>query len=921
MRNWDCIVIEVVQAPAVGFDSKPDFHSMSSVSVLSALETDATCGLAGDDAARRLREFGPNEMLRLRRPGAWSILIRQFRSVMVTILVVAGAASAASGDFKDAIAIMAMVVLNALLGFRQEYHAERTMAALERLAVPHARVLRSGSVVTISARELVPGDIVLLQAGDLVPADLRLIEIHNLRANESILTGESQSVEKDADLIISADAPLGDRLNMAYLGTTVTYGRGTAIVVGTGKSTELGRISKMLQAVKQCPTRLQILLDQMGRKLALAALGLVAVIFVVGLIRGEEFKILFLTSISLAVAAVPEGLPTVITIALAIGSQRMLRRHALIRRLTAIETLGSVTVICSDKTGTLTENRMVATGAFVEDRQIELGRDNGPDPALLLLLTCGALSTDVTSSRRGENPNDEGWSGDPTEIALVQAAKSHGLDKDFLERIMPRVHKIPFDSTRKRMTTVHHITSPDVMASLIRPAGGNLDPGVTHLAITKGAPDGLIQNATHVWSASRAEPLAVALRQRIGAASNDMAAHGLRVLGVAFRLLNSPKHSDALESNLVFLGLVGMLDPPRTEVKAAVETCKRAGIRPVMITGDHMLTAQSVARELGIDGGTTLTGAELSRRSDDDLRRAAAGTAVFARVSPEDKLALVEALQSAGHVVAMTGDGVNDAPALAKADVGIAMGQIGTDAAREAADIVLQDDNFATIVAAVEEGRVIYDNVRKFIRYLLSCNTGELWVVLLAPLAGMPLPLTPLQILWMNLVTDGLPALALGMEPPEPDIMRRPPRARDEDLLGMKRGFSILFSGLLLGVIALSSGYRLWHVHQPEWRTAIFTVVTLSQLGLALACRSETEFVFRLGLSSNRPLLGAVGATFVLQMLIIYVPFCQAIFGTRPLSFAELTICLGLSTVAFWSAELEKAVRRLWPGLGWRSVH
>ncbi len=886
---------------------------MAAASILCTLGTDAHRGLATSEAANRLLQFGANEILRLRRPGPWSILARQFRSVMILILLVAGAASAATGDYKDALAIAAMVVLNVALGFRQEYRAERALEALERLSVPHARVLRSGSVETVPARELVPGDVVLLEAGNLVPADLRLIEAHILRTNESILTGESQTVEKEVECLSAEEAPLGDRTNMAYLGTTVTYGRGAGIVVHTGKNTELGRISSMIQEVEERPTRLQILLDRLGRKLALAALAVVAIIFSINLLRGEELRVLFLTSISLAVAAVPEGLPTVIVIALALGSQRMLKRHALIRQLTAIETLGAVTVICSDKTGTLTENRMTVTRAFTNGRNVDLRDRKRADPELSLLLACGALSTDVAASSGNQDTHGERWSGDPTEIALVRAAESFGLGKEFLERILPRVDEIPFDARRKRMTTLHRIAVPEAVAALIPLEAASMSAGATHLTISKGAADGLVDRVTSVWSGEGTEPLTEVWGQRIRAANEEMASAGSRVLGVAFRLSNrGPGSSEEMERDLVFLGLVGMLDPPRPEVKGAVETCKSAGIRPIMVTGDHPLTARSVAQELGIgDGETVLTGNEISRLAGEDLARQAFGFAVCARVAPEDKLALVEALQASGHVVAMTGDGVNDAPALAKADVGIAMGRTGTDVARQAADIVLEDDNFATIVAAIEEGRAIYDNIRKFVRYLLTCNSGELWVVLLAPLAGMPLPLTPLQILWMNLVTDGLPALALGLEPAEPDTMRRPPRPPYEALLGVRRGFSILTIGLLLGVTALLGGYRLWSARQPEWQTAIFTVVTLSQLGLALGCRSESASVFRLGLTSNKPLLGAVVATFALQLLLIYVPFCQIAFGTRPLPLFELGICLALSTLAFWGIELEKLMRRM----------
>jgi Ca2+-transporting ATPase len=795
---------------------------------------------------------------------------------MVLVLVAAAVAAAVTGDIKDTVAICAMVALNTLLGFRQEYRAERAMASLARMAAPEVRVRRSGRIQTVEARELVPGDIVLFEAGNLVPADARLIENWNLRVNEAALTGESLPVDKEALAQDLADAPLSERRNLVHRGTIVVYGRATAAVVRTGMQTELGRIAGLLKTASRPATPLEISLESAAQKLALIAVGLVAVIFAVGAARGEPLRTLFLTSISLAVAAVPEGLPTVIVVALALGSQRMLKRNVLIRKLSSIETLGQVSVICTDKTGTLTENRMAVTRIFAGGALFDLPLIETPDAAAATLLACGAMANDVQDTRREGRAR---WIGDPTEIALAEAAESVGLERPALEKSLPRVSETPFDSERKRMTTVHAVK--DAAGAGVLPLAAE----AASIAITKGAVESILRIAPWIWVDGRQEPLTELWRNRLLAANDDMASHGMRVLAAGFRPLESGSTESPLESNFIFAGLAGLVDPPRPEVREAVKKCRQAGIRPVMVTGDHPLTAAAIARELGIDE-------------------------VHARVAPEDKLALVKTLQQQGHVVAMTGDGVNDSPALAVADVGIAMGRDGTDAAREAADIVLRDDNFASIVNAVEEGRVIYENIRKFIRYLLSCNSGELWLVLLAPLAGMPLPLTALQILWMNLVTDGLPALALSLEPAEHHVMRRPPRTRHQGLFDRAMLVPILWTGFLMGLIALLSGYRLWSAGRPEWQTVIFTVTTLSQLGLAMANRSEDQSLFAIGIASNRPLIGAIMLTVALQMALIYAPFCQNIFGTRSLSATELLLAIALSSVVFWGVESHKTYLR-----------
>ncbi len=920
------------------------WHSLSAAEALAKLATDAEHGLDEAEARRRADLHGPNALTERGIKSPWLILWEQLTGVMIVILVVAAVVSAALGELADAIVIFVIVVLNALLGLTQEYRAEKAMAALKKMAVPVVRVRRGGGGQEISSRELVPGDILLLEAGNLVPADCRLLEAANLRVQEAALTGESEPVEKNTRPLAGGDTPLADRRNMVYLGTMVTYGRGLAVVAETGMRTQLGGIATLIQTVKREATPLQKKLAQLGRGLAVAALALVAVIFVQGLIRGglgvENLKLMFLTAISMAVAAVPEGLPAVVTIALALGAQRMLRQRALIRKLLAVETLGSVTVICSDKTGTLTENRMTVSVLDVAGHRIDLTErlargapvlDGRPGPLppeadrpdLALLLAAGALCNDafLKGDPAGRGPVQA--IGDPTEGALVVAAASFGLWKQDLERALPRVDEAPFDSERKRMTTVHRVgpALPPLLDRALAAAGGR----PARLVFCKGAVDGLLGVCNRVWAAERPQPISEEQRRRALAANDSLARNGMRVLGVAFRPEDGDGPQPDPERELVFLGLVGMIDPPRQEVRDAVRTCRDAGIRPVMITGDHPLTALEIARQLGIaSGDTLLTGAELDRLPEAELRRRVGEVSVYARVAPEHKLRIVEALQACGHVAAMTGDGVNDAPALRKADIGVAMGITGTDVTKEAADMVLQDDNFATIVAAVKEGRVIFDNILKFIKYLLSTNSGELWVMLLAPFFGMPLPLLPIQILWMNLVTDGLPALALSVEPAERDVMRRRPRQATDNIFGGGMGWHILWVGLLMCAVSLGAGGwdagRNGGFGEPEairhFRTLVFTIVTFLQLAHVLAIRSHQQSLFTLGLFSNPHLLGAVALTFFLQLAMIYAPFLQRVFQTVPLSAADLALCIAAGTTVFWAVELEKFFRRRQAAIG-----
>lgn len=895
---------------------------------LKELGTDAARGLNASEAMLRLTRHGPNELIDRGQKSPWAILWEQMTALMVVILIVAAIVSGVLGDWKDTIAILTIVVLNAILGFSQEYRAEKAMAALKRMSTPLVRVRRDGQVREISSRELVPGDVVLLEAGNVVPADLRLIESINLRVQEAALTGESEPVEKVTAALEAKDVTIGDRRNMAYMGTMVTYGRGAGVVAETGMNTELGAIAAMIQTVESEPTPLQKRMDQLGRTLAIAAFVIVVVIFTLGVMRGEGFKLMFLTAVSMAVAAVPEGLPAVVTIALALGAQKMLKRNALIRKLPAVETLGSVTVICSDKTGTLTENKMTVTALDVAGHRLDLIehlRGAGPvlqsgderlnilklEPALPLMLVGSALCNDAVLKSDAGTPGYFQTVGDPTEGALLVAAARMGMLKSDLDQLLPRMAEVPFESERKRMSTIHRRPEADKPI----PVPLKMLCEKPYVCFTKGSVDGLLDISREVWADGRREPMTEEWRKRILAANEQMAGKGVRVLGVTFRTMdNAPKSSDSreIERDLVFIGLVGMIDPPREEVKAAVAMCRTAGIRPVMITGDHPLTARHIAHELGIadERDRVLTGVELEQMSVEQLEEIVGQISVYARVSPEHKLKIVQALQDKGHVVAMTGDGVNDAPALKKSDIGVAMGITGTDVSKEAADMILRDDNFTTIVSAVEEGRVIYDNIRKFIKYLMTSNSGELWVMLLAPFLGMPLPLLPLQILWINLVTDGFPALALSVEPPERNVMRRPPRPPTENVFAHGMGRHIVWVGLLMGLIVLGLGFVYRRLGIPHWQTMTFNALTLAQMAHVLAIRSERDSLFKIGFLSNKALVGAVLLTFFLQVAVIYTPALQRLFKTTSLTAWEFILTLLVSSVIFVVVELEKLMKR-----------
>lgn len=884
---------------------------------LQNVKSDCVTGLWEAEARLRLSQHGPNELLDKGTRNPWRIFLAQFASTVVLVLVFSTIISAALGDVKNALTIGAILILNALLGFTQEHRAEKALAALKRLSVPNVKVRRDGRVQEISARDVVPGDLVLLEVGNAVPADGRIVESVNLRTQEAALTGESEPIEKRSDVLELRDLPLAERFNMAYAGTMVTYGRGLMVVTETGMKTELGRIAALIQSVPQDTTPLQKRLDQLGSRLAFVALGIVGIIFVLGLVRGEDLKLMFMTAVSIAVAAIPEGLPAIVTINLAFGAQRLLKRRALIRQLPAVETLGSVTVICTDKTGTLTENKMAVALLDVADHQIDLRNAPaneavvGPSEtlerreALNLMLIGGALCNDSILENRKEDPAHLHAIGDPTETALALAAVRYGFHKSQLERVSPRVCEFPFDSSRKRMSTVHRVTAESTFREIIGPH--------SYVAFVKGSADSLLTISSHVLVNGTTVEMNQAWRNRIHATHNALAQNGMRVMGVAFRPLDtSPdgRSQEQIETQLTFVGLIGLQDPLRQEVKDAVKTCLSAGIKPVMITGDHPLTAQSIAKELGLSEGRPLTGTELDRLSPIELESLVDKTSVYARVSPEHKLNIVQALQNRGHIVAMTGDGVNDAPALKKADIGVAMGITGADVAKESADMVLLDDNFATIVAAVKEGRVIYENIRKFLLYLLTGNVGEILVMFLAPLIGMPIALLPVQILWMNLITDGIPALAIGVEPAGRNVMKRPPIRSQENIFDRGMGHKIIWIGAMVGFVPLTVGAWYWRHGDPAWQTMVFTTLITTHVSMAFAFRSQHESFFRMSLLSNKLLLAAVIISIVLQIAVVYTPLLQSFFGTVALPPRDLAVSLILSTLVFWMVEVEKWIQR-----------
>ncbi|MCW8956449.1 MAG: cation-translocating P-type ATPase [Gammaproteobacteria bacterium] len=865
--------------------SEQNWHCMEAVDVLKQFES-STNGLSTQQASQKLQQFGPNRLPEAHHRSLLAMLLGQFSDFMILVLLAAALISGIIGEPQDTIAILVIILLNATIGVVQEFRAERAVATLRSLATPDAQVMRDGKVVTISTIDLVPGDLVLLEAGNQVPADLRLLDSEQLQLDESALTGESHAVDKSEQVLSEIDLSLGDRINLAYKSSMVTRGRGQGIVVATGQTTEIGQIAGLLQQEAGVKTPLQIRLARFGRYLALAVLVICAIVFVAGLLQGQPILLMFLTAVSLAVAAIPEALPAVVTISLAFGARKLILNNALVRNLPAVETLGSVTYICTDKTGTLTQNQMTAERFMVVGEERELLQQDDSLHAWSELGRAMALNNDVEQK-------DEQAAGEPTELALYEAAESAGYSKVGLEQVMPRLSAVPFDSTRKMMTTLH-----------------STDEGI--VAYIKGAPERVIPLCDNALAGNEIVHLD---HKAMLAEAERLASEGYRVLVYGRRVLSElpdKLQTDNIEQAITFIGLVALIDPPRPEVPQAVADCLSAGIIPVMITGDHPGTAFAIAKRLGISDQpeAVITGNELALLSDEELSKVVESLRVYARVSPKQKLRIVKALQSQGEFVAMTGDGVNDAPALKRAGIGVAMGQKGTDVARDAADMILLDDDFATIVKAIRAGRRIFDNIRKFIKDTMSSNSGEVWTLFLAPLMGLPIPLLPIHILWINLVTDGLPGLAFTAEPAEPGIMNRLPRPPDESIFAHGMWQHIIWVGLFVGGISIASQAWALSLELAYWQTVVFTVLTISQLFHSLAVRSEKQSLLTIGIMSNLPMLGAIAVTIALQMAVIYLPVLNEIFHTQPLPLYDLLLCLLLSSSVLFVVEIEKWLMR-----------
>ena len=930
-------------------DQSENWYARGVPETLEALQVDGQLGLTSAQAKQRLNEYGLNELSEKPPPTFWERLWNQLTEFVVIILLVAAVVSALLGDYIEAAAIMAIVVLNSAIGVIQESKAEEALAALKKMAAPDAQVIRDGHRITVPASHLVPGDIVLLEAGSILPADVRLIQTMNLQIEEASLTGESVPVNKRAHETVPSNAGIGDWHNMAFMSTTVTYGRAQGVVIATGMKTEIGKIAEMIQSVEDEDTPLQKKLDQVGKTLGTLSLAACGLVFAVGILRpvfvGQGFpewtevQELFILAVSLAIAAVPEGLPAVVTICLALGMQEMVKRHALIRSLPAVETLGSTMVICSDKTGTLTQNQMTAVRIWADGKEFgvtgrgysatgafELGGQpiNVADfPTLRNTLWGGVLCNDASLESYGAG-NESRMVGDPTEGAMVVAGAKAGYRRGQLDEQFPRVNEIPFDADRKRMTTIHSLNGHDIVGLSPLPSSPS---GLGYIAVVKGAPDLIVERCTQLQTDNGPVVMTAAMRETIAQANAALASQALRVLGVAYRPLDTipeePK-SDEVERDLVFVGLQGMIDPARPEVLPAVLKAQGAGLRTIMVTGDYAATAAAVATEIGIlrPGRETVSGAELEAMNDDELDRRIDNVDVFARVAPHHKMRIVAALRKRDNVVAMTGDGVNDAPALKQADIGIAMGITGTDVTKQTADMVLTDDNYVSIISAIEQGRVIYSNIRKFVFFLLSCNVAEIMILFLATIFGWPAPLTAIQLLWLNLLSDGAPALALGLEKGDPDIMDRPPRPPSEPVINREMTIGVVVQTFAITTAVLAAywlGLRVFADRRglvdPEsrllvGRTMAFVTLVLSELFRAYTSRSERYPLFRLGVFTNKFMQYAVGFSMVLLLMVIYLPIEAVgdIFNTVPLTSMEWLVLTPLILLPSIIAELRKVV-------------
>jgi len=921
-------------------DVQATWHSLQAEEVLKQLDTSLQTGLSDEEVLRRREKYGLNELAEAPGRTFLQMVIDQLNNFVIILLIAASIISALLGEWVDASAIIAIVVLNAVLGVVQESRAEQALAALKKLAAPESHVLRNGHRVSVPANELVPGDVIFLEAGNFIPADARLVEAVNLRVDEAALTGESVAVEKNAALLIDPDSPLGDRKNSVFMGTMAAYGRGRAVVTATGMHTQIGMIATMLQSVENEQTPLQRRLEELGKTLGWASLAICGLVLLAGVIQGGNLLDMFMVAVSLAIAAVPEGLPAIVTISLALGMREMVRRHALIRRLSSVETLGSATVICSDKTGTLTQNEMTVTRVWADGVSLEVtGTGYRPEgefrldgvkvnpadyPAVMTSLWLGVLNNDAVleplSSNNGASEGGYRIVGDPTEGALLVAAAKAGGSAELLNQAYPRTDEIPFDSVRKRMLTIHNVSSP---------SSDDLSPfkegeNDRYVIAVKGAPDVVLGLCSHYQSLDDKQtlPLDDAARERILAANDSMTRNALRVLGVAYRVVSAPPekvNAAELEQDLVFVGLLGMIDPARPEVAPALQTARKAGIRTIMITGDYPNTARAIAEGIGLltPGHQVLTGSQLNEMDDETLREEVKRTDVFARVSPEHKMRIVEALRANGEVVAMTGDGVNDAPAIKRADIGVSMGITGTDVAKETADMVLTDDNYASIVSAVEQGRIIYSNIRKFVYYLISCNLAEIMIIFLptafgrflfpsAAAAGILSPLAPIQLLWLNLLTDGAPALALGTEKGDPDIMDQPPRPTREPIINRFMRFGVVVQTLAITTVTLIA-FAIGLQHDILYaETMAFVTLSASELVRAYTARSERYPLLRIGVFTNKWMNIAVLVSLALLLAVVYVPFLNGVFDTVPLGWTEWRLVMPLLLIPAIAAEAVK---------------